>query len=121
MTLNVNLGRDFFGGELVFYGPKEERHAHPTTYHTWEDGGVGHGVLHLGKQVRHPAATTRTRARRRWRPPPPRAGRTPQVHAALPISSGERLNLVMWLRSSEQRKITGCPMCDRTDRLLTLK
>ncbi|KAL1524947.1 hypothetical protein AB1Y20_019823 [Prymnesium parvum] len=91
VTLNVNLGREFLGGELVFYGPKEDRSASVSAYHEWSRRGVGHGVLHIGRQV----------------------------HAALPIAHGERLNFVMWLRSSTQRSITGCPMCDQTDRLLT--
>lgn len=50
MTLNVNLGRDFIGGELVFYGLKDEQRKTPTTYHDWDKHGIGHGVLHLGRQ-----------------------------------------------------------------------
>ena len=61
----------------------------PVAFHEWE-AGVGHAVLHLGAQV----------------------------HAALPIQSGERRNLVIWMRSTSHRKVAGCPMCDRNDRLL---
>ena len=50
---------------------------------------VGSGVLHLGQHV----------------------------HSALPITEGERLNLVVWMRSARWRREHGCPMCDRADGL----
>jgi len=56
VTLNVNLGREFLGGELVFYGPKEDRSASVSAYHEWSRRGVGHGVLHIGRQARTKAA-----------------------------------------------------------------
>ena len=31
---------------------------------------------------------------------------------------GERLNFVIWMRSSAHRRIAGCPMCGETTRLL---
>lgn len=115
VTLNVNLGVAFEQGELVFYGHKLSATATPTAYHDWQDEGraIGHGVLHLGSQV-HAAL------------PPPESGSYSsndgtliwQVHAALPIQSGERRNLVMWMRSRAQRQISGCPMCGKVDRLL---
>ena len=90
ITLNCNLGAGFQDGELVFFGHRLSASADtPVGFHQW--GELGHGVLHLGAQV----------------------------HAALPISSGQRYNLVMWMRSSEHRRRDGCPMCGRTDRLLT--
>ena len=75
--------------ELVFYGNHDQA-PYPTTYHEWSAAGVGHGVLHVGANV----------------------------HAALPIEEGERLNLVIWMRSTDQRRVRGCPMCRKTDRLL---
>jgi len=89
ITLNVNLGIDFDGGELAFAA----HHSGGSStcreyYHEWR--GVGHGVLHLGERV----------------------------HSALPIASGERENLVVWMRSTEWRRAEGCPMCGRTDQLL---
>lgn len=39
------------------------------------------------------------------------------MHGALPISSGQRWNLIVWMRSSQQRRHL-CPMCNRTPRLL---
>ena len=44
---------------------------------------VGHGVLHRGQQL----------------------------HGAMPIADGERLNLIIWMRSSSVRNQL-CPMCD---------
>ena len=88
ITLNANLGLEFDSGELVFYGHKESASANPVAYHDWADYGIGHAVLHLGAQV----------------------------HAALPISGGERFNLVVWMRSSAHRRVAGCPRCGERDR-----
>ena len=94
VTINVNLGLQFEEGELVFYDSADAPNA--AAFHEWVgsdgDDKVGQGVLHLG--AKH--------------------------HAALPISEGERLNLVMWMRSSRWRREEGCPMCGRTDQLLEL-
>ncbi|MEE6504081.1 hypothetical protein FKM82_005061 [Ascaphus truei] len=40
-----------------------------------------------------------------------------QVHGALPITSGERWNLIIWMRASSLRNKL-CPMCDREPRLV---
>ena len=89
VTLNVNLGVGFEGGELVFHGQRGAgASAAPRAFLEWDD--VGGGVLHLGRHV----------------------------HAALPIAQGERLNFVMWMRSASWRRAQGCPMCDRTDGLM---
>ncbi len=94
VTLNVNIGRPggFEAGELVFHGHRDDeaRSQCPAAVHSWGDADVGHGVLHAGLQV----------------------------HSALPITAGERLNLVMWLRSAAWRRTAGCPMCGGTDRLI---
>lgn len=90
LTLNVSLGRGFESGELLFYGPKGRAAASPLAAHDWTGAGAGHAVLHLGREL----------------------------HAALPITAGERLNLVMWCRSTRWRRREGCPMCGRTDQLL---
>ena len=39
-----------------------------------------------------------------------------QMHGALRISSGQRWNLIVWMRASRQRNLV-CPMCGRTPRL----
>ena len=40
-----------------------------------------------------------------------------QIHEALPITSGERWNLILWTRSSKMRK-EKCPMCQSTPDLV---
>ena len=74
-------------GELVFHGRRGSSDTPRPAFHEWEE--VGGGVLHLGQHV----------------------------HSALPITEGERLNFVMWMRSARWRRTEGCPMCDRTDGL----
>ena len=39
------------------------------------------------------------------------------MHGALPIKSGERINLIIWMLSSAARKKL-CPMCNRVPRLM---
>jgi len=91
VTLNINIGRRFEGGELAFFGLRSEPRPPPPFYHDWEDEGVGYAVLHRGQEL----------------------------HCALPISDGERLNLVIWMRSAAWRQSCGCPMCGSTARFLT--
>lgn len=103
LTLNVALGKDFTGGALYFGGffQVSETHqvgpgrrecsclnrTHPQApaalTETLEvDHVVGHGILHRGGQL----------------------------HGARPLSTGERWNLVVWLRASAVRNRL-CPMC----------
>jgi hypothetical protein len=51
---------------------------------------IGRGLLHLGRQM----------------------------HQALPVTDGTRVNLIMWCRSDAHRRAHGCPMCGRTDLLM---
>ena len=39
------------------------------------------------------------------------------MHGALPIQTGERINLIIWMRSSVVRDKL-CPMCNRIPRLV---
>ena len=39
------------------------------------------------------------------------------MHGALPIQSGERINFIIWMRSSAVRNKL-CPMCNRVPRLV---
>ena len=39
------------------------------------------------------------------------------MHGALPIQSGERINLIIWMRSSAVRNKL-CPMCDKPPSLV---
>ncbi|KAH8092019.1 PKHD-type hydroxylase At1g22950-like [Aureococcus anophagefferens] len=40
------------------------------------------------------------------------------VHAATELSSGSRTNLVLWCRSTRQRRRTACPLCSETRNLV---
>lgn len=82
LTLNISLSATHEGGELVFDGFKREPPGNSGAVLACEHR-PGHGILHRGDHI----------------------------HRALPIESGERWNLVLWLRSSEHRNRT-CPMCD---------
>lgn len=80
LTLNVALGKDFTGGALYFGGFFQAPAALTETLEV--DHVVGHGILHRGGQL----------------------------HGARPLSTGERWNLVVWLRASAVRNRL-CPMC----------
>jgi len=55
VTINVNLGTDFDGGDLVCY-PEDDR-----GNQVWISHKLGYGVLHLGKILHRAAPTTRGR------------------------------------------------------------
>ncbi|XP_042525012.1 2-oxoglutarate and iron-dependent oxygenase domain-containing protein 2 isoform X3 [Dipodomys spectabilis] len=80
LTLNVALGKAFTGGALYFGGLFQA----PTglTQPLEVEHVVGQGVLHRGAQL----------------------------HGARPLRTGERWNLVVWLRASAVRNHL-CPMC----------
>ena len=42
------------------------------------------------------------------------------MHGALPITSGERYNLIVWMRASSVRNRL-CPMCDQPPNLVPNK
>ncbi|XP_012819972.1 2-oxoglutarate and iron-dependent oxygenase domain-containing protein 2 isoform X6 [Xenopus tropicalis] len=81
VTLNVSLGKEFTDGNLYFSDMKEV----PVNERTYAEVEhiTGQGILHRGQHV----------------------------HGALPISSGERWNLILWMRASDVRNKC-CPMCD---------
>ena len=81
LTLNVSLSATHEGGELAFDGFKRDPPGSSGAVLACEHR-PGHGILHRGDHI----------------------------HRALPIESGERWNLILWLRSSEHRNRT-CPMC----------
>uniref|UniRef100_UPI00358E5A89 2-oxoglutarate and iron-dependent oxygenase domain-containing protein 2 isoform X2 n=1 Tax=Myxine glutinosa TaxID=7769 RepID=UPI00358E5A89 len=80
ITLNVCLGEEFEGGELYF-GSMQQEMENETEFQA-----VAHqltfGILHCGQHR----------------------------HGALPLSAGERWNLIVWLRASCVRNLY-CPMC----------
>ncbi|KAL1318448.1 hypothetical protein HN51_070767 [Arachis hypogaea] len=80
VTLNVCLGKEFSGGELYFQGTRCEKHVNTSTY-TEEYFDYSHkpgrAVLHRGRHRRGAKATT----------------------------SGHRVNLLLWCRSSVFREV----------------
>ncbi|XP_070618605.1 2-oxoglutarate and iron-dependent oxygenase domain-containing protein 2 [Erythrolamprus reginae] len=82
VTLNVCLGKEFTEGSLYFAEFKQD--AKPVPNYLEVEHLLFHGLLHRGGQL----------------------------HGALPIASGERRNLIIWMRSSAIRNQL-CPMCNR--------
>ncbi|XP_078337622.1 2-oxoglutarate and iron-dependent oxygenase domain-containing protein 2-like isoform X3 [Crassostrea virginica] len=83
ITLNVSLGKTFTGGELYFGDMFEPQ---KVTNKNTNFSEISHvptvALLHRGQHR----------------------------HGAWPISSGERYNLIIWMRSSAVRNVC-CPMC----------
>lgn len=80
VTLNVCLGKQFSGGELYFRGIRCENHVNSETQHEemYDYSHVpGRAVLHRGRHR----------------------------HGARPTSSGLRMNLLLWCRSSVFREM----------------
>ncbi|XP_020619229.1 2-oxoglutarate and iron-dependent oxygenase domain-containing protein 2-like isoform X1 [Orbicella faveolata] len=87
ITLNVSLGKEFSGGEL-FFGDMRQVPLKETECSQCEHT-PSYGLLHRGQHM----------------------------HGALPIHTGERINLIIWMRSSAVRNKL-CPMCDAEPRLV---
>ena len=84
VTLNVAISTDssFSGGALYFGDMRNERLK--DIYHTSYQHKSNFGILHRGQHL----------------------------HGAQPIESGERVNLIVWMRASSIRNQL-CPMCDK--------
>ncbi|GAA6226615.1 2-oxoglutarate and iron-dependent oxygenase domain-containing protein 2 [Lates japonicus] len=87
VTLNVSLGKDFTEGNLYF-GDMRQVPLSETECSEVEHS-VTEGLLHRGQHM----------------------------HGALPISSGQRWNLIIWMRASQERNKL-CPMCNRKPTLV---
>lgn len=74
LTINLCLGKEFQGGEVMFAGHRDRPDTHGQLF--VYDQVVGQAILHDGKHM----------------------------HSALPIREGERVNLILWMRSSEYRR-----------------
>ncbi|KAJ8263596.1 hypothetical protein COCON_G00160530 [Conger conger] len=87
VTLNVSLGKEFVEGNLYF---GDMRHVPLSESECAEtEHRVAEGLLHRGQQM----------------------------HGALRISSGERWNLIVWMRASRVRNKL-CPMCGNKPQLM---
>ncbi|KAK5608693.1 2-oxoglutarate and iron-dependent oxygenase domain-containing protein 2 [Crenichthys baileyi] len=87
VTLNVSLGKEFTDGNLFFGGMRQVPVSE--TECTEIEHRVTEGLLHRGQHM----------------------------HGALPISCGQRWNLIIWMRASQERNKL-CPMCNRRPSLL---
>ncbi|KAJ8312832.1 hypothetical protein KUTeg_010205 [Tegillarca granosa] len=90
VTLNVSLGKEFTGGALFFGDMRTERKKTPTYSECEHKPGTG--LIHRGQHM----------------------------HGALPIESGERYNLIIWMRASSVRNYL-CPMCNNKPELVVVK
>uniref|UniRef100_A0A0B6ZL00 Fe2OG dioxygenase domain-containing protein n=1 Tax=Arion vulgaris TaxID=1028688 RepID=A0A0B6ZL00_9EUPU len=89
VTINIGLNSDYEGGDLQFGGIWGEEDT--TQNMIVMSHEIGHGILHCARQL----------------------------HSALPITSGQRYNLVIWMRSSSIRNHM-CPMCGETPSLVAV-
>ncbi|OWF42700.1 2-oxoglutarate and iron-dependent oxygenase domain-containing protein 2-like [Mizuhopecten yessoensis] len=87
VTLNVALGKNYTGGSLYF-GDMRTVSVEDTECSEYEHM-AGIGIVHRGQHY----------------------------HGALPILTGERYNLIVWMRSSKVRNRL-CPMCDQKPELV---
>ncbi|KAJ8379297.1 hypothetical protein SKAU_G00000750 [Synaphobranchus kaupii] len=86
VTLNVSLGKEFTEGNLYFGDMRQVPLSDSECVEV--EHHVTEGLLHRGQQM----------------------------HGALRISSGQRWNLIVWMRASRERNKL-CPMCGKKPRL----
>uniref|UniRef100_A0A8C6ZS30 2-oxoglutarate and iron dependent oxygenase domain containing 2 n=1 Tax=Nothoprocta perdicaria TaxID=30464 RepID=A0A8C6ZS30_NOTPE len=87
VTLNVSLGKEFTEGNLYFGEFRQD--PNPVPRYLEIEHVRTQGLLHRGGHI----------------------------HGALPIASGERWNLIVWMRSSAIRNQL-CPMCNKKPELV---
>uniref|UniRef100_A0A3B3ZPP9 Fe2OG dioxygenase domain-containing protein n=1 Tax=Periophthalmus magnuspinnatus TaxID=409849 RepID=A0A3B3ZPP9_9GOBI len=87
ITLNVSLGKAFTEGNLYFGNMRQVPLSESECVEV--EHRVTEGLLHRGQHM----------------------------HGALPISSGQRWNLIIWMRASQVRNKL-CPMCQRRPSLI---
>ncbi|XP_051777532.1 2-oxoglutarate and iron-dependent oxygenase domain-containing protein 2 isoform X1 [Erpetoichthys calabaricus] len=87
VTLNVSLGKDFTEGSLYFGDMRQVPISETECVEIGHE--TTHGLLHRGQHM----------------------------HGALPLTSGQRWNLIIWMRSSVVRNQL-CPMCNKKPELV---
>lgn len=90
VTLNVSLDESYLGGNIYFQGLKYD--PEPTKLGADVKHRMGWAILHRGRQL----------------------------HSALPLTQGERHNLIFWMRSSSVRNEI-CPMCENPPQFLAVQ
>ena len=92
VTVNISLDDQFQDGELYIgrvYADVQSKPPSSASHYCPCQHKLGCGLLHRGQQM----------------------------HGALPLSSGERHNIILWMRSSLTRNHL-CPMCRRSPDLV---
>eukprot|EP00971_Amphidinium_carterae_P209212 4150426-Amphidinium_carterae.1 len=91
VTINIALREDYGGASLALY--QHARTPQPTETaiggFQWRVG-AGIALMHPGEMM----------------------------HEVLPLEAGNRMGLIIWLRSTRWRSKNGCPLCLRTDGLI---
>lgn len=84
VTVNIALSDKYSGASLALY--HHARVPHPQTI----DKKAYHWRVGAGSMLLHPGE---------------------MLHEVLPLESGERMGLIIWLRSNMYRCVNGCPLC----------
>lgn len=117
VTLNVCLGKVFTEGGLYF-GDMKQVHVFSSSPKSFPSGGMVSVTLQLFtlNSLQVPVSEAEcTEVTQRLGEGLLHRGQ--HMHGALPISSGQRWNLIVWMRSSRQRNRL-CPMCNCRPTLL---
>eukprot|EP00658_Telonema_sp_P-2_P021556 TRINITY_DN18588_c0_g1_i1.p1 TRINITY_DN18588_c0_g1~~TRINITY_DN18588_c0_g1_i1.p1 ORF type:complete len:214 (+),score=19.85 TRINITY_DN18588_c0_g1_i1:3-644(+) len=92
VTINISLSNQYTGADLALY--HHARVANPQLEkkerYCWRVSRAGNMLIHPGEML----------------------------HEVLPLESGDRMGLIMWIRSNHFRTTHGCPLCGRTDQLI---
>lgn len=107
LTINVALGKAFTGGALYFGGLFQVSvcDSWGSVWGSWECPGLSPAVLQAPSTLAKPLEVEHVVGQGILH----RGG---QLHGARPLVTGERWNLVIWLRASAVRNRL-CPMCCR--------
>lgn len=92
VTINIALSDQYTGADLALY--HHARVAHPQQgdkkAYRWRVARAGNMLLHPGEML----------------------------HEVLPLESGDRMGLIVWIRSNAWRAREGCPLCHSKERLI---
>jgi len=92
VTINIALSDRYTGAKLALY--QHARSAHPQQIaqekYEWRVDRAGNMLLHPGEML----------------------------HEVLPLESGDRMGMIIWLRSNTWRGANGCPLCQSQERLM---
>lgn len=92
VTVNISLSDRYTGAELAMYHHARVKHPQQESLvsYKWRVSRAGNMLLHPGEML----------------------------HEVKPLESGDRMGLIVWLRSTRWREREGCPLCGSSERLL---